>query len=161
GRFTMEAARAVVGFGTIATSFVDESVANLVDKSLLNADVRAATVYYRLSDTARAYALDRAGASDEIAVLAERHAQYQLEVFERARTDWEVQAAADWLSTYSGQIDDLRSALDWAFSLAGKTRIGVALTAAAVPLWFEMSLMQECRSRAERALATLEQGTAK
>jgi predicted ATPase/DNA-binding winged helix-turn-helix (wHTH) protein len=161
GRFTMEAASAVVGYGSNAALIVDESVANLVDKSLVTADVRAAVVYYRLSDTARAYALDRVGASDELPVLTERHAQYQQRLFERARADWEVQPTADWLSTYAGQIDDLRSALDWAFSLAGKTPIGVALTAAAVPLWFEMSLMQECRSRAERALATLEQGTAK
>jgi predicted ATPase/DNA-binding winged helix-turn-helix (wHTH) protein len=161
GRFIMEAANAVIGYGMIADSVVDESVANLVDKSLVTADVRAAVVYYRLNDTARAYALDRAGASDELPMLAERHAQYQQRLFEQARADWEVQPTTDWLSTYAGQIDDLRSALDWAFSPAGKTPIGVALTAAAVPLWFEMSLMQESRSRAERALATLEQGTAK
>jgi predicted ATPase/DNA-binding winged helix-turn-helix (wHTH) protein len=160
GRFTMEAASAVVHFG-MAASVVDDSVANLVDKSLVTADVAAAVVYYRLSDTARAYALDKAGASHELAVLAERHAKYQLELFERARADWEVQPTAHWLSAYAGQIDDLRSALDWGFSPAGKTSIGVALTAAAVPLWFEMSLMQECRSRAERALAALKQGNAK
>ena len=46
-------------------------------------------------------------------------------------------------------------ALDWAFSPRGDTTIGVALTAAAVPLWFQQSLMLECRGRAERALAGL------
>ena len=30
--------------------------------------------------------------------------------------------------------------------------IGVALTAAAVPLWMHLSLLEECRSRAKQAL---------
>jgi predicted ATPase len=33
--------------------------------------------------------------------------------------------------------------------------IGVALTIAAVPLWMQLSLVQECRARVERALASL------
>ena len=56
GRFTMKDASAIISDGTIAASVVDESVANLVDKSLVAVDVEAAVVYYRLSDTARAYA---------------------------------------------------------------------------------------------------------
>jgi len=38
------------------------------------------------------------------------------------------------------QIDDLRAALDWAFSANGDAPTGVALTAAAVPLWMQSSL---------------------
>src|SRR4029077_13635119 len=34
--------------------------------------------------------------------------------------------------------------------------IGVALTAAAVPLWIRLSLLEECRGRVERALARLD-----
>jgi hypothetical protein len=34
----------------------------------------------------------------------------------------------------------------------------VALTAAAVPLWMHLSLLDECRSRVERALAALSAG---
>jgi tetratricopeptide (TPR) repeat protein len=45
--------------------------------------------------------------------------------------------------------------LDWAFSPDGDGAIGVGLTAASVPLWFQLSLMDECRARVERALASL------
>jgi tetratricopeptide (TPR) repeat protein len=51
-------------------------------------------------------------------------------------------------------IDNLRSALDWAFSSTGDASIGVALTAAAVPLWMHLSLLEECRGRIERAFGT-------
>ncbi len=36
----------------------------------------------------------------------------------------------------------------------------MALTAAAVPLWMHLSLMEECRGRVERALAAIESGAA-
>ena len=37
----------------------------------------------------------------------------------------------------------------------GDGALGVALTIAAVPLWFQLSLLGECRTRVERALSTL------
>jgi hypothetical protein len=40
----------------------------------------------------------------------------------------------------------------------GDASIGVALTAAAVPLWMHLSLLDECRGRAEQALAVLSGG---
>ncbi len=52
-------------------------------------------------------------------------------------------------------IDNLRKALDWAFSPDGDASIGVALTTAAVPLWMHLSLLDECRRRVEQALAAL------
>jgi len=161
GRFTMEAASAVARDDKVAASDVDESVANLVEKSLVVGDVGGAIVYYRLTDTARAYAQKRLTEIGEAQVLARRHAVYHRDFFERGEADWETQSTAEWLSTYAPQIDDLRSALDWAFSPSGDAAVGVALTVAAVPLWFEMSLMEECRTRAERALTALEEGAAK
>jgi hypothetical protein len=53
-----------------------------------------------------------------------------------------------------GSIDHVRAALDWAFSASGDAAIGVSLTAAAVPLWFQLLLVSECCERVERALST-------
>ncbi|WGD50332.1 winged helix-turn-helix domain-containing protein [Bradyrhizobium sp. CB1650] len=161
GRFTMEAASFIASDAKVAASKVDEIVADLVEKSLVMSDVRDEIVHYRLSDTARAYALKRLAEDGETQVVTSRHAHYQLDRFERAHADWETWPTAEWLSTYAPQIDDLRSTLDWAFSASGDVGVGVALTAAAVPLWFEMSLMEECRARAELALATLEESASK
>src|SRR5579859_717143 len=158
GRFTMGAASAVAGDDDLAAADVDENIADLVEKSLVGADVGGEVVYYRLTDTARAYALKKLTEVGEFQATARRHAQHQRDLFERAKADWETRQTAEWLSAYAPQIDDLRGALDWAFSPDGDASIGVALTVAAVPLWFEMSLMEECRTRAEHALSTLEQG---
>ena len=65
---------------------------------------------------------------------------------------------AEWLADYAREIDNLRAALDWAFSPGGDGSIGVALTAAAVPLWMRLSLLEECRSRVKQALGALETG---
>jgi len=49
----------------------------------------------------------------------------------------------------------LFAALDWAFSPRGDAAIGVALTAAAVPLWMGLSLLEECRGWVVQALSAL------
>ena len=87
--------------------------------------------------------------------MARRHAEYFRDLFERAETECETRPAAEWLARYGWQIDNVRAALDWAFSPRGDMSIGVALTAAAVPLWLQQSLLVECRDRAERALGSL------
>ena len=68
---------------------------------------------------------------------------------------------AEWLADYWHEIDNLRAALDWAFSPGGDASVGVALTAAAVPLWMHLSLMDECRARVEQALAAIKVGADK
>jgi hypothetical protein len=82
------------------------------------------------------------------ASVARRHAEYFRDLFERAETEWETRPATEWLTAYGRQIDNVRTALDWASSPGGDTELGVALTIAAVPLWRLLSLMEECRSEA-------------
>ena len=62
---------------------------------------------------------------------------------------------AEWLAEYRPGIDNLRAALDWVFSPGGDAAICVALTAASMPLWVDLSMMAECRRHVERALARL------
>ena len=82
----MESAIAVTGDGEIAASEIDEAVADLVEKSLVIADVRGETVYYRLTDTARAYALKKLTEGGEAQAVARRHALHQLDQFECAHS---------------------------------------------------------------------------
>src|SRR5260221_7784043 len=155
GGFTMQAAGAVAADGEIAPSEVVDSVANLVAKSLVTADVGGAIVRYRLLETTQAYALEKLVEAGEFDAVAGRHARRYLDLFEGAAEEAETRPTDEWLADYVPRIDNLRTALDWAMSPDGDASIGVALTAAAIPLWMHLSLMEECRGRVERALAAI------
>ena len=131
---------------------VIEAFASLVAKSLVVAEVVGAVARYRLLDTTRAYAIEKLDESGERDRLARCHAEYYRDVFERAETESETRPRTEWLADYERLIDNLRAALDWAFSLDGAASIGVALTAAAVPLWMHLSLLDECAAAPSRRL---------
>jgi predicted ATPase/DNA-binding winged helix-turn-helix (wHTH) protein len=155
GGFTLQAASGIAADDEIAASEVVDCVANLVTKSLVIADVGGATARYRLLETTRAYALDKLVEAGNFDTAAQRHARHYLDLFDGAETEAETRPTDEWLADYGPSIDNLRAALDWAFSSDGDRSTGLALTTAAVPLWVHLSLMDECRSRVERALAVL------
>ena len=156
GGFALDAAAAIAASPEIGVEDVVECVANLVAKSLVSADVGGASVSYRLLETTRAYAREKLVDSGELDQVARRHAEYYRDLFERAEAEWETRVTVEWVVAYGRQIDNVRTALDWAFSPSGDATIGAALTAASLPLWFQYSLMVECRARVDRALASLE-----
>src|SRR5882724_11504093 len=155
GAFTLDAVSAVATGADIPASDIADSVANLVGKSLVSTDVGGAIVYYRLLETTRAYAREKLIGSAEFEHVAQRHAEYLRDLFEHAEAELETRPTAEWLSVYRPHIDDLRAALDWAFSRSGDVGVGVALAAATAPLWTYLSLLTECRARVEQAIAAL------
>ena len=130
-----------------------DAVANLVAKSMVSADVSGEQVYYRLLDTTKAYALDKLEQCGELDGMRRRWAEYLRARFERASAEWGRGSGDDWLAAYGRGLDDVRAALAWAFSPVGDAAVGIALTVAAVPLWMQLSLLDECRRHVERALS--------
>jgi len=155
GPFTMGAATAVAAGVDVPASDVADSIANLVGKSLVSTDVVGAIVHYRLLETTRAYAREKLIESAETEVVAQHHAEYYRDLFQQAEAELETRPIAEWLVAYRPHIDNLRAALDWAFSPSGDVHVGVALTAATVPLWMHLLLPTECGARVEQAIATL------
>jgi predicted ATPase/DNA-binding winged helix-turn-helix (wHTH) protein len=158
GGFSLGSACAVAADSRIAAWDVVAHVANLVAKSLVSADMDGAIVDYRLLETTRAYALEKLSESGELDPVARRHAEHYRDLLEQAPAESQIRSPADWLPAYRREIDNVRTALDWAFSPHGDAAIGVTLSAAAVPLMFELSLMGECRARSEQALSAAEAG---
>jgi predicted ATPase len=157
GAFTLDAASAVAASADLPASEVAESIATLVSKSLVSTDVGDTIVRYRLLETTRAYARGKLIESAELDDVARCHAKYFRDLFARAEAELETRPTAEWLAAYRPHIDDLRTALDWAFSPSGDLAVGVALTAATVPLWTHLSLLTECRERVEQAITSLAQ----
>jgi predicted ATPase len=149
--FTLDSASAVAAD---ANTDVIEGVANLVSKSLVSADVGREVVQYRLLDTTRTYAMQKLTEGGEFKDYVQRHADHHRDLFERVEAEWRARPIAEWIEDYGRKIDDVRSALTWAFSPQGVASIGVALTIASIPLWMGLSLQEECREHVERALAS-------
>jgi predicted ATPase/DNA-binding winged helix-turn-helix (wHTH) protein len=154
GGFTANAAATVAMDATKAGADAIDLLADLVAKSLVIVDVSGVKPRFRLLDTTRAYALERLDTSGEHAASARRHAEYYRILFERAEGEAATRFTDEWLPDCAREIDNLRAALDWSFSPDGAGSVGVALTAAAVPLWIHLSLLEECRRRAHQALGT-------
>jgi predicted ATPase/DNA-binding winged helix-turn-helix (wHTH) protein len=156
GGFTVAAAAAVAMDEAADACEAIDRLADLVAKSLVVADVSGAQPRFRLLDTTRAYTIEKLDSSDERERIARRHAEYCLTLRERAGAEAPARPAAEWFADYAGEIDNLRAALNWAFSRAGDGSLGMALTTAAVPLWLRLSLFEECGSRVAQALGALE-----
>jgi predicted ATPase/DNA-binding winged helix-turn-helix (wHTH) protein len=151
GEFPLESAAAVAA--ELVPSEIVEHIANLAGKSLVAVDRRDGTAQYHLLDTTRLYALEKLKGSGEFQRVARRHAEYYRGFFALAEAESQSRPQAEWLAIYGRHLDNVRAALDWAFSADGDAQIGAALTIAVVPLWVQLSLLGECRQRVERALA--------
>lgn len=156
GSFTLESAIAVA---EDEKTDVVENVANLVAKSLVSADVSGPAVQYRLLDSTRAYALQKLTDSGAFGDCARRHARHHLDWFKSVEANWQTRTNAEWLVEYGRRMEDLRSALNWAFSANGDLSIAVSLTAASSAQWPAMAPIGEALEYVERALASRTAGS--
>jgi predicted ATPase/DNA-binding winged helix-turn-helix (wHTH) protein len=158
GAFSLEAAIAVVAHDLDAAQATG-TFARLVEKSLVSLDVSAAA-RYRLLDTTRAYALEKLATSGERKMIARRHAEHVSSAIERFEVRVWKSRNEGGIEFFVSQLGNVRAALDWSFGADGDGEIGVRLAAAAVPLFFQRSLLPECVTWSERALTRLDPGNA-
>jgi predicted ATPase/DNA-binding winged helix-turn-helix (wHTH) protein len=150
--FTLDSVRVVATDSEIQDSAITDLLANLIAKSLVSSETGGFVARYRLLDTTRAYTFVKLAESGESVTISRRHAEYFRGVFETALSEWETRPSSEWLNSYGREIANMRAALDWAFSSSGYAELGIALTVAAIPLWFQLSSTEECRNRVEQAL---------
>jgi predicted ATPase/DNA-binding winged helix-turn-helix (wHTH) protein len=156
--FTITSAIAVAQDTDRDPAAVVDGVTNLVAKSLLAFDGSSPDGHWRLLETVRAYALEKLAGSGELDEIVRRHAGFFLDLVKAASPLLEADAAAEDLSRLALQIDNVRAAIDWAFSTTGNAVVGSELIAAYVPVWMQLSLFGECRTRVELAVAALDRG---
>jgi predicted ATPase/DNA-binding winged helix-turn-helix (wHTH) protein len=155
GSFTLEAAGRVVGDSLIDPAQVPDHVGDLVRKSLVSADLGGMIRRYRMLETTHAYALDKLMQSGEFAAIARRRAEYYRDLLEQATPHWLTRPASELVASFAGEIENIRNALSWACGPDGDGEMGVALAAAAIPLWTLLSVLGEYRNVIARALARL------
>ena len=154
--FTFEAICAVAMDREMTVARVITSISELTEKSLLNVEYDDGVARYRLTESTRAYALEKLRDEGELQLVAERHAQFLQRRFDRGLfvggSSHERAAQSD----LSQALDDARGAFDWAFSAEGSPQLGITLAGSLVGPLLECSLLDECRTRASRAMAAIE-----
>jgi predicted ATPase/DNA-binding winged helix-turn-helix (wHTH) protein len=158
GSFTLEAASAIGAGEAMATSEIADHIVKLVSASLVAAEIGKDRAYYRLLDSTRAYARMKLAESQENDRVCRRHAEYFCHFFRRADAELAIAPTIQRVAECRRQLDNLRAALDWTFGPEGDAALGVALTAAGIVLWMNLSLVHECRGRVEAALASVAAG---
>ena len=152
GEFTLQSASAVIACSKVQRSDVAAGILALQASSLLELRGKGALVRYVLSHQIRAFGLGKLACNAEVDSVARNHAEYLQCVFEYAEVELERGEPSQWMAHYGRLIEDVRAALDWAFSPSGDAAIGVGLTVAAIPLWQLSSRSDELCGRIERAL---------
>ena len=129
GGFTLAAAAAVMhdfaGDTSANTSgAITDGIANLVAKSLLALDRAETETRWYLLETTRAYGFGKLAESGEAEELARRHAEYCVALFAPFASEGQLRTALNDLGLYRREIDNLRTALNWAFTAAVMRRLG-------------------------------------
>jgi predicted ATPase/DNA-binding winged helix-turn-helix (wHTH) protein len=150
GGFTFEAAVAVVADEMIDEASVSDCVWELRSKSMIA--VRGQEGRLRLLDITLAFASRRLAESDEENHCRRRHALYFCDSFKQGAS----MDMPERLRALGVEVDNLRAALSWAFSVEGDAKIGVELAAASASTWMAMALLTECREWMAKAISRLD-----
>src|SRR5262245_33272671 len=154
GGCTPAAADAVVGEGRLDSGLdVVDTMASLVDKSLLRQEERAGELRFRMLETIREYALERLTATGEADRFQRAHADHYLAFAEHAESGLLGGGhQAEWLDRLKDDHDNLRATLSW-FVRSGLAEHGLRLTGALRRFWRSRGYLAEDREWTSALLA--------
>jgi len=158
GGFALDAACAVAATPGLSDEDIVDGISNLASKSLLVVEVRDAATRYSFLETVRAYAFEKLRERGEVEMVMPRYAGALHDLLLRARTEWAHRPIVDWRATYRRDLDNIRSALHWAFSPRGDSAVAVTLTTDSILLMFDLSLVVELHAHIEAALRLINAG---
>lgn len=150
--FSTEMAEQVVADAEIDAGAVQEILLDLVAKSLVAPGRGDDPAQRRLLDTTRAYAGQKLDEAHERQAVSLRHARWLAAVLAEADSAWNRMTRSQWMVRYSPLIDDIRAALDWAFTPQGDVTLGVELTIASFAIGRQMLLVDEFTDRVKLAI---------
>jgi predicted ATPase/DNA-binding winged helix-turn-helix (wHTH) protein len=154
--FGLEGAMHIAGEEGSDAGEIFDAIAGLVEKSLIAIRLDQAEPQYRLLETTRAYALGRLKEHGEFDPISLRHAEYVIQQLESQKLMPPALPKAERVATYSWQLGNVRSALEWGFGSNGNDEIATKLAVSSTRLFMELALLIEWRPWAERALARFE-----
>jgi predicted ATPase len=158
--FSFAAALEVTSDGLDAAE-VTETLATLVDKSMVTLD-GATAMRYRLLETTRAYAWQKLIESGEDQQIARRACEHLFYAAEKFGSELWARPSPESIDFFHSNLGNVRAALEWCFSDPGDKVLGAKLTGASACLFLQAGLLPECAAWTERAVGVLDnssQGT--
>jgi predicted ATPase/transcriptional regulator with XRE-family HTH domain len=158
GGFTLEAAEAVCGTGTPEGERVLETLASLLDNSLLvsraedSAGLEGDEPRFTMLETIREYAAERLQTSGEAEEMRRAHALYYLALAEAAQPEASIRMQEEWMAVLQTEHENLRAALRWAIRHR-EVDIGTRLCLMMWRFWAERYHTSEGRRWLETVLA--------
>ena len=169
GTFALEAAQAVACTESLSEVRIANILDSLVAKSLVYSLItEGSATRYRLLETTRVYVAEKLKESGDASAAAERHARYFRQLL-HAMFDRHLEPHYDSSVRSSAEhLGNVRAALAWCFAEPAdsnapasnsKVKWGVELAAAFIPLFLELSLLDECLKWSRLALSSIDEST--
>lgn len=133
-----------------------DTLAHLVEKSLVVLEERDGTARYRYLETMREYAREKLTAANEYAHIAAKHLAYLEALSIEATTRMFGQEQLVWLNRFEAERDNVRAALEFGLAQSDTTR-AVRIAGNLVPFWQLRNYWSEGRDWSERALAKMDE----
>jgi predicted ATPase/DNA-binding CsgD family transcriptional regulator len=150
--FELDAAETVCAGDAPAPDLLD-TVASLVNKSILIRQERGRVVWYRLLETVRDYAIAKLRDSGEHPALRRRHRAWYEHLVQQANRDWIGPRQGDWLSRLDREYPNIRAALAYCVTETAEAQAGLRIVAALHSYWKARGQLSEGRYWLDQALA--------
>jgi len=150
GGWTLDAAEEIAP----ASNLLD-TLAHLVDKSLVKTHERNRETRYSMLDTLQQYALARLAESNEQNETRTRHLDYYARLASVARANSVGPLAREWLGRIESELDNFRAAPLWAYD-SQPIEPGLSIAINLCPFWIRRGHFAEGLQWLEKFLAAIE-----
>ena len=155
GPFSLQSALEIAGVSLKERAHLPDTLLSLAEKSLVNLGLAEPRTPYRLLHVTRSYALEKLIAAGELNTLLRRHASHYCSTLSAPTQHGAPATREEWVDRYRYALDDIRAALEWAFSESGDPGIAASLTVASLPVMFYLCLVEEFQRWIDGALGVL------
>lgn len=146
GRFGLDAATEVGAVAPADPVGVRDSLADLIDRSLVHVDGTSDGYRYRLLQTINAYATRRLADRGETTLMRDRHLDHHLRLAATAEDGLASDDFGEWLEQLTPLADDLRAAMDHAIA-SGRSPAAVEIAARTANFWQVRGFFTEMHQR--------------
>ena len=136
------------------TGNISNLLSALVHKNLMIAQERSdGEIHFGMLETIRKFNLDRLKNQDQLEFYSKLHAEYFIQLAQKAEPKLSGQEQVRWLDILDVEHDNLRSALDWCLTAEGTAELSLNLAGSLEYFWTTRGYLSEGRRYLELVLS--------